>query len=136
MGGAAYSLLIHRGMDNEGFKRWMKREAFARIIFAIPKKPKWQAAEETGSTGTKESLYSTSSRLLSNVKVLVTEARSPARKAKNPARTCARVLIVPSALMFARLGYLMASLRSGRSSQSLYSLGSTPLRQQRTAATQ
>ncbi len=48
----------------------LKYEAFARIVFADAKKPKWEAAKEAGYKGNMNSLYVTASRLLSNAKVL------------------------------------------------------------------
>ncbi len=48
----------------------MKKEAFARIIFADSKTPKWLAAQEAGYKGNKNTLYSQASKLLNDPKVL------------------------------------------------------------------
>lgn len=48
----------------------MKKRAFARIIFADPKKPKWQAAQEAGYKGNQNTLYSQASKLVNDPKVL------------------------------------------------------------------
>ena len=48
----------------------MKKEAFARIIFADPKTPKWLAAQEAGYKGTQNTLYSQASKLVNDPKVL------------------------------------------------------------------
>ncbi len=48
----------------------MKKQAFARIIFADPRKPKWLAAQEAGYTGSRDSLYSRAAKLLNDAQVL------------------------------------------------------------------